>query len=181
IVKPTKPSNINITDGRLPNIPDMNAQLAVQYASPASVKYPYRLSASFRRTGRSRLGIGPDLGRWQGGFSDVDLDAALTFGRTELYIGVANLFDTGGNRFALGSLAQPGAPEPYVPQPPRYVSLGVRVGGRWAAHERQARSASQHHAAPILLPERQGAAHRSLAQFIPGPSGGRHVQPITLA
>jgi len=130
IVKPTKPSNINITDGRLPNIPDMNAQLAVQYASPASVKYPYRLSASFRRTGRSRLGIGPDLGRWQGGFSDVDLDAALTFGRTELYIGVANLFDTGGNRFALGSLAQPGAPDLYVPQPPRYVSLGLRIGGR---------------------------------------------------
>src|SRR5690606_16321918 len=73
IVTATKPSNIIVTEGRLPNIPDMNARVAVQYASPANVKNPYRFSAALRRTGRSRLGIGPELGRWQGGFSDVDL------------------------------------------------------------------------------------------------------------
>lgn len=130
IVTATKPSNINVTEGRLPNIPDMNARVAVQYASPANVKNPYRFSAALRRTGRSRLGIGPELGRRQGGFSDVDLDAAFTLGRAELHVGVANLFNAAGNRFALGSLAQPGASDLFVPQTPRRFGLGIRIEGR---------------------------------------------------
>lgn len=127
IVTATKPSIIIVTDGCLPNIPDMNARVAVEYASPANVKNPYRFSAALRRTGRSRLGIGPELGRWQGGFSDVDLDAHLTLGRAELHVGIANIFDTAGNRFALGSLAQPGASDLFVPQTPRRFSLGIRI------------------------------------------------------
>ncbi|AJA08534.1 hypothetical protein SKP52_08075 [Sphingopyxis fribergensis] len=130
IVNAAEPSHIIVAEGRLPNIPDMNARLAVQYDSPSSAKNPYRLSATLRHTGRSRLGIGPELGREQGGFSDVDLDASLKLGSAKLHLGVSNLFDAAGNRFALGSLAQPAESDLFVPQTPRRVSLGIRIGGR---------------------------------------------------
>lgn len=130
IVTNAQPSHIIVAHARLPNIPDMNARLAVQYAGSAGANNLYRLSATLRHTGRSRLGIGPELDRLQGGFSDVDLDATLDLGRAELHFGVANIFDSAGNRFALGSLADPGAQDLFVPQAPRRFSLGIRVGGR---------------------------------------------------
>lgn len=129
IVTATKPSHIIVTEGRLPNIPDMNARLAVEYSGPVDAKNPYRFSAALRHTGRSRLGIGPELSRWQGGFWDVDLNASLNLGRAELHLAVTNLLGASGNRFALGSLAQPGAPDLFVPQTPRRLSLGIRLGG----------------------------------------------------
>ncbi|MEI8435477.1 TonB-dependent receptor [Sphingopyxis sp. CCNWLW253] len=130
LVTTTKPSHIIVPEGRLPNIPDINARLAVRYASSADAKHPYRFSATLRRTGRSQLGIGPELARWQGGFTDVDLDASWKLGSAELQLGVANLFNAAGNRFALGSLAQPGASDLFVPQTPRRFSLGIRMEGR---------------------------------------------------
>ncbi len=125
-----EPSHIIVVEGRLPNVPDINARLALAYTSPPSARYPFRLLTTFRRTGRSRLGIGPELGRSQGGFSDVDLDASVELGRARLHIGVTNIFDAAGNRFGLGSLAQPGASDLFVPQTPRRFTVGIRIGRR---------------------------------------------------
>lgn len=124
---PDGPGIINVTRGRLPNVPLVNGRIGLVYASAPATQLPLRLSAKLRYVGRSTLGVGPDLGRWQGGYAELDADASLRFKNAEWFVSGGNLLGSAGNRFALGSIAQAGLEELFIPQTPRTVRVGVRV------------------------------------------------------
>src|SRR3546814_11888207 len=62
----------------------------------------FQLSGSARYVGKSRLGVGPLLGREQGDYVDTAFTAALTHGTVQWSLSLANLLDSSGNRFSLG-------------------------------------------------------------------------------
>jgi outer membrane receptor protein involved in Fe transport len=74
--------------------------------------------------GRSRLGVGPELGQEQGDYLDSGL--MLRIGRDALGVtlGISNLADTKGNRFALGTPFQIGRDQ-ITPLRPRTVRIGL--------------------------------------------------------
>jgi iron complex outermembrane receptor protein len=121
-----RPSLIFITHARLPNIPDVGARLSLAYASDPARVLPFRLSSTANFVGRSRPGIGAVFDRKQGGFVDVGAEGSVSLGDASLFLRGANLLDTRGNRFALGTIAQTGQEAQYVPQRPRTLTLGVR-------------------------------------------------------
>ncbi len=123
-----RPGIINFGKSRLPNVPDVNAQFSIIYSSPSGSSLPLRVAARLRYNGRSVLGVGPDLGRRQGGFADLAADMTLRDADREWFVGVANLLGTARSRFALGSIAQAGSEDLFVPQRPRTIRIGVRLG-----------------------------------------------------
>jgi outer membrane receptor protein involved in Fe transport len=82
------------------------------------------LSASARYVGKSRLGVGPILGREQGDYVDTAVSAAITRGPVELSLSLTNLFDSDGNRFSLGTPFDLST-DYYTPLRPRTVRIGL--------------------------------------------------------
>jgi len=109
----------------LPNVARINARIGADYGAWLGGGYDLRLSAWARYVGRSRLGIGPVLGVIQGDYLDTALSARVGKGRAGLFLSATNLFDTIGNRFALGSPFT----LPYVaqitPLRPRTIRIGM--------------------------------------------------------
>ncbi|WP_347304116.1 TonB-dependent receptor [Croceibacterium sp. TMG7-5b_MA50] len=108
---------------QVPNIADLSVRAGFDWRRPVgpSLELTARGWASY--VGRSRLGIGPELGEPQGDYLDSGL--TLRLGRADMGVtlGVTNLADTRGNRFALGT--------PFVqdrqqvtPLRPRTIRLG---------------------------------------------------------
>lgn len=123
------PSTIITVNGQLPNIPDLSARTSLTYTSPPGTRRPLRLSANLAYRGKSSPGIGPLLGREQGGFVDVAADASVSLGQFRPFVKVSNLFDARGNWFALGTILQTGSGEQFVPQRPRTITIGLRWNG----------------------------------------------------
>ncbi|TCM21680.1 outer membrane receptor protein involved in Fe transport [Novosphingobium sp. PhB165] len=73
--------------------------------------------------GKSRLGIGPDLGMLQGDYFDSGFDLRLGTPGYGVTLSVTNLADERGNRFALGTPLATGR-EQVTPLRPRTVRLG---------------------------------------------------------
>jgi outer membrane receptor protein involved in Fe transport len=73
--------------------------------------------------GRSRLGIGPELGELQGDYLDSGLTVRLGRGARGVSLTVTNLADAKGNRFALGTPFAVGRDQ-ITPLQPRTVRLG---------------------------------------------------------
>ncbi|EQA97351.1 TonB-dependent receptor domain-containing protein [Sphingobium baderi] len=114
-------------DGRrlsLPNVADLSGRLAVDYRTPVNGLLSLHLSASARYVGKSRLGVGPILGREQGDYVDTALSASLTRGPAELSLSLANLLDSNGNRFSLGTPFDLRT-DYYTPLRPRTVRIGL--------------------------------------------------------
>ncbi|PTQ08280.1 TonB-dependent receptor [Sphingomonas oleivorans] len=113
------------TLSHLPNVAQLAARAGLDYRAMLSDALDMRLSASARYVGKSRLGVGPVLGAAQGDY----LDSALTLriGRPDLglTLGATNLFDTVGNRFALGSPFDLSRKEAITPLRPRTIRLGI--------------------------------------------------------
>lgn len=74
--------------------------------------------------GRSRLGIGPELGELQGDYLDSGLTARIGHERLGLSLGITNIADVEGNRFALGTPFAIGRDQ-ITPLRPRTLRLGV--------------------------------------------------------
>ncbi|SCW91249.1 Outer membrane receptor proteins, mostly Fe transport [Sphingobium faniae] len=114
-------------DGRklsLPNVADISGRLAVDYRAPVSDLLSLHLSASARYVGKSRLGVGPILGREQGDYVDTALSASLTRGPFQWSLSLTNLLDSNGNRFSLGTPFD--LRTDYVtPLRPRTIRLGL--------------------------------------------------------
>jgi outer membrane receptor protein involved in Fe transport len=74
--------------------------------------------------GKSRLGVGPELGEAQGDYLDTGL--ALRIGREHfgLTVGVTNITDEKGNRFALGTPFAIGRDQ-ITPLRPRSIRIGL--------------------------------------------------------
>lgn len=110
--------------GRVPNIANIVARGSVKYEFDLSDKAQFSLSGSARYTGKSRLGVGPILGAEQGDYLDTRVSARLSLPRFAITLGVTNLTDEVGNRFALGTPFAVLGDRQITPLRPRTVRLG---------------------------------------------------------
>lgn len=108
---------------RIPNIARVVARGAVDWTHDLSPRRRFEANLFVRYVGRSRLGIGPHLGEAQGDYVDSGLNLRLADGPRSLTLGVTNLADSVGNRFAFGTPIETGAGQ-ITPLKPRTVRLG---------------------------------------------------------
>lgn len=114
-----------IIDGsRLPNVADISGRMAFNYIDRLSDRETLDLSGALRFIGESSLGVGPILGRPQGDYVDVSLEARIGNDRRGLSLAITNLTNTRSNRFALGSPFLIRDADHITPLQPRSVRLG---------------------------------------------------------
>ena len=111
--------------GRIPNVARFTARIGADYRLNLGDALELRVSGWARYVGRSRLGIGPILGDLQGDYLDTALTARI--GRPEfgVTLGLTNLTDAIGNRFALGTPFAGPAGGQITPLRPRTIRLGI--------------------------------------------------------
>jgi iron complex outermembrane receptor protein len=111
----------------LPNVARFNARIGADYSSYLPGGFDLRISGWARYVGRSRLGIGPVLGVEQGDYLDTALSARIGRGGYGLFLSATNLFDTIGNRFALGSPFTLPHEKQITPLRPRTLRVGMDI------------------------------------------------------
>ena len=74
--------------------------------------------------GKSRLGVGPELGEAQGDYLDTGVTVRIGREDLGLTLGLSNLTDAKGNRFALGTPFATGR-EQVTPLRPRTLRIGI--------------------------------------------------------
>ncbi|MEM8695440.1 MAG: TonB-dependent receptor [Pseudomonadota bacterium] len=109
---------------RLPNVANIGAQLSFTFTTAISERWTLNLSGTARYDGDSRLGVGPILGEPQGDVAEADLYARVGTGAFGFSLSVANLFDTVGNRFAVGTPFTLPFRRQVTPLRPRTLRLG---------------------------------------------------------
>jgi hypothetical protein len=92
---------------RIPNIARVVTRAAVDWSHELGKGRSLEANAYARYVGRSRLGIGPQLGEEQGDYLDSGLVMRLSDERRALSLTVTNLTDAEGNRFAFGLRLKP--------------------------------------------------------------------------
>ncbi|AEG48275.1 Secretin/TonB short domain protein [Sphingobium chlorophenolicum L-1] len=108
----------------LPNVANWGGRIGFDYRAPVGGDMRFHLSGSARYVGKSRLGVGPILGREQGDYVDTAISASLTRGMVQWSLSLSNLLDSSGNRFSLGTPFD--LREDYVtPLRPRTARLGL--------------------------------------------------------
>lgn len=108
----------------LPNVANLGGRIGFDYRMPLSGDMSLHLNGSARYVGKSRLGVGPILGRTQGDYVDTALSASMTRGPVQLSLTLSNLLDSSGNQFSLGTPFD--LRGDYVtPLRPRTVRLGL--------------------------------------------------------
>jgi outer membrane receptor protein involved in Fe transport len=118
------PVNLRERITQVPNVARFSGRIGFDFRHP--VGHDLELTAQGWATyiGRSRLGVGPELGELQGDY----LDTGLTFrvGRDDLGVtlGLTNLTDEEGNRFALGTPFAIGRDQ-ITPLRPRTIRIGL--------------------------------------------------------
>ena len=108
----------------LPNVANLGGRIGVDYRARVGDEMQLHLSGSARYVGKSRLGVGPILGREQGNYVDTAFSAALTRGPMQWSLSLTNLFDSSGNRFSLGTPFDISG-DYVTPQRPRTIRLGM--------------------------------------------------------
>lgn len=108
---------------QVPNIAGFTGRAGFDYARPITGTLDLTAQGWVSYVGKSRLGIGPELGELQGNYLDSGL--TLRIGRPELGLsfGVTNLAGVEGNRFALGTPFSIGRDQ-VTPLRPRTIRLG---------------------------------------------------------
>jgi outer membrane receptor protein involved in Fe transport len=89
--------------GRIPNVARFTGRAALRYEVPLDSAVDFSVEGWARYVGKSRLGVGPVLGGEQGQYLDTGLTMRFATRPVGVTIGLTNLFDTVGNRFALGT------------------------------------------------------------------------------
>ena len=121
------PFGLILLSGRtshVPNIAEFSGRLGVEYSRPLGPSLDLDARAWASYIGKSRLGIGPELGDLQGDYLDSGLTLRVGNDRVGGSLSVTNLADVKGNRFALGTpFAVIRAQE--TPLRPRTIRLGV--------------------------------------------------------
>ena len=108
----------------LPNVANLGGRLAFDYRTVMGNGMRLHLSGSARYVGKSQLGVGPILGRTQGDYVDTSLSASVTRGPVQISLSLANLLDSDGNRFSLGTPFDLHT-DYYPPLRPRTVRIGM--------------------------------------------------------
>ena len=108
---------------QVPNIANLAGRIGFDYFRPLSGDLELTAQGWASYVGKSRLGVGPELGELQGDY--LDSGATVRVGRPDmgLSLGVSNIADVEGNRFALGTPFAIGR-EQVTPLRPRTVRLG---------------------------------------------------------
>lgn len=109
---------------RLPNIADVSGRLGVSYTAALSDTVDLRARGYMRYVGKSRLGVGPILGKLQGDYVDTGLEVRLGKANRGITLSLTNLLDGRGNRFALGSPFMLRDHDQITPLQPRTIRLG---------------------------------------------------------
>lgn len=112
---------------RIPNIARVVTRAAIDWHHDLGEERLFEANAYARYVGRSRLGVGPQLGEEQGDYLDSGLILRLSDDRRALSLTVTNLTDAEGNRFAFGAPLETSA-EQLTPLRPRTVRLGLEWG-----------------------------------------------------
>jgi outer membrane receptor protein involved in Fe transport len=89
--------------GRIPNVARFTGRAAVRYETALNDVVGLSVEGWARYVGKSRLGVGPVLGGEQGRYLDTGLTMRFASRPVGVTIGLTNLLDRVGNRFALGT------------------------------------------------------------------------------
>ena len=112
----------------VPNVANFSGRAALSYRYAFADDSDFVVAASTRYVGKSRLGIGPVLGTEQGGYLVSNFGLKWERANSDIFLNVSNIFDTAGNRFALGTpFALPDG-DSYTPLRPRTVMIGFNFG-----------------------------------------------------
>ncbi len=109
---------------QVPNIARYAGRLGADYRRDVGPDLELRIYGWARYVGRSRLGVGPVLGEEQGDYLDTALTSRIGRSALGVTLGVTNLTDSAGNRFALGTPFQVGSGQ-ITPQRPRTIRIGL--------------------------------------------------------
>lgn len=109
---------------QIPNIARLSGRVGFDYHRPIGGDLELTAQGWANYIGRSRLGVGPELGEPQGNYFDTGL--AVRVGRESLGVTVSltNLADEEGNRFALGTPFAIGRDQ-ITPLRPRTIRVGI--------------------------------------------------------
>ena len=108
----------------LPNVANLGGRLGFDYRTVMGNGMRLHLSGSARYVGKSQLGVGPILGRTQGDYVDTSLSTSVTRGPVQISLSLANLLDSDGNRFSLGTPFDLHT-DYYTPLRPRTLRIGM--------------------------------------------------------
>jgi outer membrane receptor protein involved in Fe transport len=109
---------------RIPNVARFTTRIGADYRVALDEALELRISGWARYVGRSRLGIGPILGDLQGDYFESSLTARVGRPDMGVSLGVTNLTDTIGNRFALGTPFSGIGAGQITPLRPRTIRIG---------------------------------------------------------
>ena len=121
-----EPSPFLIRGGPLPNIPRLSGRIGAHHYFAVG-GWELRLSGTARYIGKSRFGFGPVFGKEQGGWLDLSAGLRADAGRYSVTLGLTNLLDSAGNRFALGSPFAIDERDETTPLRPRTFRLGLEA------------------------------------------------------
>ena len=109
--------------GRIPNIAQVSGRAGLQWRRDFGNGTALLADGWISYVGKSRLGVGPELGELQGDYLDSGL--IVRFGRDNagLTLTLSNLFESQGNRFALGTPFSTGRAQ-ITPLQPRTIRIG---------------------------------------------------------
>lgn len=113
--------------GGLPNVAGVGGRGAVDFETPVTDSLDLNLAASARYVGHSRLGTDPLFAAPQGNYFDTSLIARVGTARMGVTLGLTNLLDSTGNRFALGNPFTMVREYQITPLRPRTIRLGFET------------------------------------------------------
>lgn len=123
LIDPT-PEFVSSDERPLPASPSLTGMGRAAWAHKYG-SHELRADIHMRYVGRSRLGVGPQLDIPYGNFFETGATGAIAFKRVELSLGIDNLLDAKGNRFAIGNPFAIAARDEATPIRPRTVRLGL--------------------------------------------------------
>lgn len=108
---------------QVPNIARFAGRIGFDYWRPLDGDLVLAVQGWAHYVGKSRLGVGPELGELQGDYIDSGLTARLGTERMGITLGLTNITDEVGNRFALGTPFAIGRGQ-ITPLRPRTLRIG---------------------------------------------------------
>ncbi|OYW45896.1 MAG: TonB-dependent receptor [Sphingomonadales bacterium 12-68-11] len=109
---------------QVPNVADLSGRIGFDYWRPLGRGLELTVQGWATYIGSSRLGIGPELGEEQGDYVDTGLTVRIGRQALGLTLGLTNLTDEEGNRFALGTPFTIGRSQ-VTPLRPRTIRIGI--------------------------------------------------------
>jgi outer membrane receptor protein involved in Fe transport len=108
----------------IPNIARFSGRIGFDYRRPLAGALELTAQGWANYVGRSRLGVGPELGEPQGDYLDTGLTVRVGREDIGVTLGLTNLTDEEGNRFALGTPFAVGRDQ-LTPLRPRTIRIGL--------------------------------------------------------